>query len=66
MTHVDFLVLPAADVFLVFIMKIHLLLTLLVTVNVNAFRNTLVLLDNQVIKETHSIFFKQLQGKYSH
>ncbi|KAI4461169.1 dolichyl-diphosphooligosaccharide--protein glycosyltransferase 48 kda subunit [Holotrichia oblita] len=44
-------------------MKFQTLLTLLVAVNVNAFRNTLVLLDNQVIKETHSIFFKQLQER---
>lgn len=26
--------------------------------------NTLVLLDNLAIKETHSIFFKSLQGSY--
>lgn len=28
--------------------------------------NTLVLLDNQVIRETHSIFFKSLQGNISY
>lgn len=28
-------------------------------------RDTLVLLDNLAIKETHSIFFKSLQGLYT-
>ena len=32
----------------------------------NAGGNTLVLLDNLAIKETHSLFFKSLQGSYRH
>lgn len=38
--------------------------TLFVSVcNVNAGGETLVLLDNLAIKETHSMFFKSLKGK---
>lgn len=43
-------------------MKLTALILLAFIVNVYGYGNTLVLLDNQVIKETHSIFFKSLQG----
>lgn len=45
-------------------MKLLIFVLLGLFLKVNAYGNTLVLLDNQVIKETHSIFFKYLQGLY--
>ncbi|XP_066145337.1 dolichyl-diphosphooligosaccharide--protein glycosyltransferase 48 kDa subunit [Euwallacea fornicatus] len=44
-------------------MKSLILLLFTLFVNVKSQGNTLVLLDNQVIKETHSIFFKSLQDR---
>lgn len=45
-----------------FTMKLQIFTILCALVGVNCVGNTLVLLDNQVIRETHSIFFKSLQG----
>lgn len=45
-------------------MKCLLILIFALFASARAQGNTLVLLDNQVIKETHSIFFKSLLGKY--
>jgi hypothetical protein len=44
-------------------MKLLILLICTLFAWVKSQGNTLVLLDNQVIRETHSIFFKSLQGK---
>ncbi|CAH0555202.1 unnamed protein product [Brassicogethes aeneus] len=44
-------------------MKSLIFLLFCIIVKINAQGNTLVLLDNQVIRETHSIFFKSLQDR---
>lgn len=41
-----------------------LLIKSLILLTINAGQNTLVLLDNLAIKETHSMFFKSLLGMY--
>lgn len=43
---------------------LSIIATLAIIGNVSADAETLVLLDNLAIKETHSIFFKILQGMY--
>lgn len=46
--------------------KMNIFGLLCIIVGANAAGNTLVLLDNLLIRETHSIFFKSLQGKDNH